>query len=249
MSPTEIALLILGVVIVLAIAAYVIQGIENQRRAKRLLLMQLKDNVRRAEHLLDNIPPELYIPELQKLLTAYLKRRWATILELDNSSANQERAAETQAKTEQVVEPTPHPAGSMTLYKERDKARRARAILREQGQFVKELAAKKELAPNVAKHILTQVKVGYARASYDLEIMEAIDLETASGPVVAIHQFRNSFRNLEKLNKHQSLDRQLYEIRTHMAEMEAKIKFEEEKAEAEKKAAREEEEKNRRRHR
>lgn len=97
MTPTQIGLLVLGGLAVFIVAAMVMQGIENQRRQKRLRVLALKDQIRRADHLFHALPAELRSANMDKLLLNYLMQHWREIGTLD-------RAAGASAQVEMLSE-------------------------------------------------------------------------------------------------------------------------------------------------
>ncbi|MDP1069442.1 hypothetical protein, partial [Klebsiella pneumoniae] len=75
MSPTETGLIIVAVVVVMAMIAFSIQTVENQRRERRMRLLMLKDQIRRADHLLHTLPEHYITREIRDVLVRYLQNR------------------------------------------------------------------------------------------------------------------------------------------------------------------------------
>lgn len=208
MTPTQIGLLILSGLAVFIIAALVMQGIENQRRQKRLRLLALKDQIRRADHLFHALPNELRSASMDKLLISYLIQNWREIASLDRSAGAQqqiamlnERAAQANAK--------PIGASGLTLFPDRDQARGARAIMREFAQFLTDLTKTGRYSVQQIQPIMNQAKIAYARARLDLELMDAKLLDQNRGPAVALHQYRSCIKTIEKLANYVPMEHQL----------------------------------------
>lgn len=230
MSPTYIALIILFGVALMAGIAFVIQDIENKKRERNLRLISLKTGIRRASHLLESYPPLLMSTDIHTLLCKYLGARWSAIIELDPSENNQQQQAKFQSEAAALPDAVSHPAGSMTAFNNQTDAVRAMGIIKEFAQFIAEIKSKGEINGDLADKLTKSAKQTYARIEVDIDLMNAIEIEEVRGPDVVIHHYRNCFSKLQKLNHNQTLDRQLYEIRTHLSQLAESIdKAEEEK--------------------
>lgn len=219
MSPTQTGILILVGVALLAAVAFIAQSIENRKRAISLYLMQMKTSCRRAEHLLKNFPPIFLTPDIRNLLLKYLEQKYGQIIELEPESKCIPMLEEVKSQMDTPHEPTPHPEGSITLFKDSDSQLIARAILREFLKFIHEIKNSGELNASNAKFYLNEASRCHARLEYDLELMKARELELTRGANVAIYYYRNIFKGIQKLNGDQTLDRQLYELRTYMSRL------------------------------
>lgn len=208
MTPTQIGLLILGGLGVFIVAALVMQGIENQRRQKRLRLLALKDQIRRADHLFHALPTELRSAPMDKLLINYLTQHWREIATLDNSAGAK---AQLDRLGQLASQPTQGPATAtgLTLFPDRDQARTARAIMREFAQFLTDLTKTGRYSVQQIQPIMNQAKIAYARARLDLELMDAQLLDKNRGPAVALHQYRSCLKTIEKLGNYVRMENQL----------------------------------------
>ncbi|MFC6669196.1 hypothetical protein [Marinobacterium aestuariivivens] len=220
MSPTETGLLILAGVLALAIAAYVAQMVENQRQARRLRLMALKESIRRAAYLLDSLPVQFQTAEIRQVLGATLNHFWDELLKLERKAEYLQQKEALQQQLAQSPEPVPYSADSLTLMPDKDSARRARAILRELAQFIKQQHEKGQLSVQTASLTLRQVKSGYHRVSCDLSIMDARDIESGRGPQVAVHQYRSCLSKLRALRGQPHIERQQQNLQAHLAQVE-----------------------------
>ncbi|MBA4501498.1 hypothetical protein [Marinobacterium marinum] len=223
MSPTQTGLIIVAVVVVMAMVAFVIQTIENQRRERRMRLLLLKDQVRRASHLLHTLPEHYITREIRDVLVRYLQQRWKSILLLENSPDNRKQPAELEALAGQALPVVEHPEGSMTLHTDRQHAERTAALLRELYQFLTELQAGGMLSGLHASEVIYQVKEAYTRTRLDVELMDAIEVENGRGVAAALPRFRTVCAKLQGLNQTQQLDRQLYEVGTHIDHLQAQV--------------------------
>lgn len=239
MTPTETGLVIVAVIVLMAMIAFTIQTIENQRRERRMRLLLLKDQVRRADHLLRTLPDHYITQEIRDLLVRYLQKRWKLILELANTVENREKVKDMESFAAQPLPFVEHPAGSMTLHTDRNHAERTVALLRELFQFLSELKAANMLTGVQASEVLYQVKEAYTRTRIDVELMDAIEIEAASGPAVALPRYRTACAKLQQLNQTQQLDRQLYELGVHMDRLQVEVNTEKEAREEEERLRRE----------
>eukprot|EP00764_Aduncisulcus_paluster_P009538 gnl/Carplike_NY0171/3171_a4262_287.p1 GENE.gnl/Carplike_NY0171/3171_a4262_287~~gnl/Carplike_NY0171/3171_a4262_287.p1 ORF type:complete len:247 (-),score=-5.02 gnl/Carplike_NY0171/3171_a4262_287:97-837(-) len=223
MSPTYIAVIILCGVALMSCIAFIIQDIENKKRERNLRLISLKSGIRRATHLLDAFPPILLTTEIRALLCKYLEARWNAVVELDPSDSNKQQRSALQAQAAILPEPIPHPVGSMSIFNSHTEAARAMGIIKELAQFIIDIKNKGDLNSDSADNLTKAAKRIYARVEVDLDLLNALETEKSRGPEVVIHHYRSCFSKLQNLNNHQTLDRQLYEIRTHVTQLAEKI--------------------------
>lgn len=222
MGPTEIGLLILGGVSLMAIFAFVAQNIENTRRERQLRIMALKDSVRRAHHLLTSYPPVFMTLEIKKLLGTYLEQKWDAIYALDNSEESQKQIARAQAIKTEVIEPVPHTPGSLTVFPDPMSAQRARSAIEEFSRFLADAERKHEIHSKIRKGYQKQLQIAQTRAKFDADIFEALQIEAIASSEAALPKMRNAFNNLENISKQhnlQNMDRQIYELRTYVDNM------------------------------
>ncbi|WP_286237452.1 hypothetical protein [Neptuniibacter halophilus] len=223
MSPTYIALIILLGVAVMAGIGFAVQDIENKKRERNLRLIGLKTAIRRASHLFESFPPILMTSDIRALLVKYLEVRWDAVVELDGSESNRSQQAAFKAAASSIQDAVSHPSGSMTVFPTSIEASRALGVIKEFAQFIAELKNKGEIKGDVADKLTKEARRLYARVEVDIDLMSAIETEQQRGPEVVIHHYRSCFSKLQNLNHNQSLDRQLYEIRTHLTQLAEEI--------------------------
>ena len=139
MSPLKIALFILLGVGLMAVLGVVIQDHENKKRERKLKLMRLHNAIRRASHLLENLPQLLITNDLRAMLKAYLVSRWDAVLEMEPNQNNRDQKSAILQHLQSLPEAVPHPEGQMTLFQNREEAGRALAIVKELGQFIADI--------------------------------------------------------------------------------------------------------------
>lgn len=222
MTPTQIAILILAGVILLATAAYIAQQIENQRQARRLRLMALKDGIRRVTYLLESIPGPFQTPEIRQVLGTVLKQRWGQLQQLERKAEHQAECDTQQQRLAEPVVSLSFEPDALTLVPDRETGRRIRAQLRDLAQYLKQLHDNGELSAQAASLVMRQVKSGFHRVSCDLSILDARDLESSRGPQVAVHQYRSCLSKLRAI-KGQPTERQLRNLQTYLARVEQRL--------------------------
>ena len=220
MSPTQIGILILVGIAILLITAYIAQTLEMQRRARRMRLLALKDQIRRAEHLLSSLPAFYVTPAIRAALIQYMRWRWQQVMELDRSpSCAQELERLKQLASEQF-EPGQYPPGALTYTQDRDSARHTRALLRELARFLADLQKADLFTRPALLDMVRQIKQGYTRLTIELEIMDAQQTEAISGPQVALHAYRNALSRLLRFEEAHQIDAQTQALAHKVAQCE-----------------------------
>ncbi|NVK00989.1 MAG: hypothetical protein HWE12_05550 [Oceanospirillaceae bacterium] len=226
MTPIQTGLLILAGLGLFIIAALVMQGIENQKRQKRLRVLAIKDQIRRADHLFHALPAPLRTAAMDKLLINYLLQHWREIASLDSAAGAKAQIEALNLRTQQLSD-GPVAAAGLTLFPDREQARSARAIMREFAQFLTDLTKSGRYSVGQIQPIMNQAKIAYARARLDLELMDAKLIEQNRGPTVALHQYRSCIRTIEKLKNYVQMDAQL--AHTENLLQQAELRTEEER--------------------
>jgi len=226
MTPIQTGLLILAGLGLFIIAALVMQGIENQKRQKRLRVLAVKDQIRRADHLFHALPAPLRTAAMDKLLINYLLQHWREIASLDSAAGAKAQIEALNLRTQQLSD-GPAAAAGLTLFPDREQARSARAIMREFAQFLTDLTKSGRYSVGQIQPIMNQAKIAYARARLDLELMDAKLIEQNRGPTVALHQYRSCIRTIEKLKNYVQMDAQL--AHTENLLQQAELRTEEER--------------------
>ena len=235
MTPTQIGLLILAVVGVIIVGSLVMQGIENQRRERRLRILTLKDQIRRADHLLNSIPMELRSQAADRLLLKYLIDHWRELGHLDPTAQSENQIARL---TEMAKQPPTKPmaANGLTLFPNKQQASNAKAVMRELAQFMADLQKLGRFQPQQLQPIINQVKIGYNRANLDVQLFQAQETEQSRGPSVAIHQYRSCSQALDKLARFAPVAPQKQTIENLIMNCEVILEQEREQKEAERAA-------------
>ncbi|WP_027854220.1 hypothetical protein [Marinobacterium litorale] len=212
MTPTETGMLILGGVAVLAITAYIVQSIESQRRARRMRLLALKDQIRRADHLLASLPSFYVTPDMRNLLIRYMEKRWRLVMELDANPVHGRELERLNGIAAQPFDPGQYPQGSLTHSDTRDNARRNRALIRELAQFITDLQKQNQVNKNTAQEMIRHLKQSYTRLTIELELMDAQQTEEVAGPQVALHSYKSALTRLQGFNNAYQIDAQIFAL-------------------------------------
>lgn len=212
MSPTQIGMLILGGIGVMAVTAYVIQSVEAQRRERRMKLLAIKDQIRRADHLLSSLPSFYVTPDIRAVLIKYMELRWQNAIELDSNPAYRQEIAKLEQLASEPFEPGLYPTGSLTYCSDRDTARRSRALLRELAQFLTDLQKQQLFSQQTLNGMIRHIKQSYSRLTIELELMDAQMTEEISGPQVALHTYRSALTRLQGFNNAYQIDVQIFAL-------------------------------------
>lgn len=212
MSPTQIGILILGGIVVLAVTAYIVQTIETQRRERRMKLLALRDQIRRADHLLSSLPAFYISPDIRTVLIKYMDRRWHQMLELERNPAYQQEIQKLAQRASEPFEPGQYPSGSLTHSPDRNTARSTRALLRELAQFLIDLQKQNLFSKGALQQMVRHIKQSYTRLTIELEIMDAQQTEQVAGPQVALHTYRSALTRLQSFNDAYQIDVQIFAL-------------------------------------
>ena len=216
MTPIQIALLIGFGVGALVVLASFIQQVEDKKKAKKMRIMHLRTSIRRCSHLLDNIPSHFMTTELHQVLSRYLEFQCKASLELEENNTIKKQLDDIQASKKKNYEPEPHPEGSVTLFATPHLALRAKAIVKELAQFLKSIKGHGEVSSTVCDRLIEDTKVSYQRADIDYELHEILAAEPHQNVKMTVSMLRNIFGRLGKINVDHVVDRQLYEVRSHL---------------------------------
>lgn len=212
MNPTETGILILGGIVVMAITAFIVQSIENERRERHMRLLRLRDQIRRANHLYHNVP-RFYVPqEVYQALLHYMENRWKEIIELEPSANNRAKLEEIAELRAAPFETEAYPEGALTYAPDRETARRLRALLRELAQFFQDAQTSRLFSNTLIQRMVSDIKQGYTRLTIELELMDAKDTEELAGLHVALHQYRSSMLKLQQFNDVHQIDPQIFAL-------------------------------------
>lgn len=160
--------------------------------------------------------------------------RWDAVVELEPSETNKTQQSTFQARAASIPEAMNHPAGSMSVFTNSVEANRALGVVKEFAGFVSEIASKGDIRAEQAEHLTKEAKRIYMRIEIDIDLIKALETEETQAAEVVIHYYRSCFKKLQNLNINQALDRQLYEIRTHLTQLAEQIdQHQEEKLQAE----------------
>ena len=240
MGPTETGLFILGSIVVMAMAAFLVQSIETARRQRHMRIIHLKDHFRRADHLFKGLPKSFVTPEIMRMLLKYMEQQISKLIEIEQKPEYQQELDRITELTNSPFEPEPYPTGQLTHYQDRNSTRRARAMLRELAQFIKDLQKTHQGNSAILSQMLTDIKQGYTRLTVELEIMDAQETEALAGEHVSLHQYRTAMIRLQQFNNTHKIDPQIFALSQkvercqHAAE---KIRMEQEAIRKEEQAA------------
>lgn len=220
MSPTQISILILGGILLLAATAYITQLLETQRRERKMRLLNLKDQIRRADHLLGALPNFHVSAEIRMVLIKYMRHRWQQIMTLERNPGHEKELARLQQLAEQPFDPGHYPAGSLTSMLDRDTTRRTRALLRELAQFLGGLQNQNLFSKNELILMIQQIKESYTRLTVELEILDTQETEKVAGPQAALHGYRNALTRLQRFGNARQIDTQINALALKLAQCE-----------------------------
>lgn len=242
MGPTEIGLLIVAGVTLMAAIAYIAQSVEDARRERQLKLMNLRYEIRRANHLLTSFPQLFLTTDIQQLLIRYLQHKWEMMVELEEKPENQAQLDKVKAMHKASIDTFLHPEGSLTAFPDMGAAAQAQGLLLEFLKFLLDAEKKGDISKTIRESFEKRARQAHSRIACELEIFEALAIEGMNGGTAALPKLRNCFFKLDNINRDHSMDRQLYELRTYVDNLAAEKAAEEKQREEERRINRLEEE-------
>lgn len=217
MTSAETGMLIVAVIGALAGTAFVIQGLENQRQQKKAVTQAIRSEIRTVQELLDGLKGPFMTETLYRFLHQYMLLQWKRLLELDRSPQAQNSLQACQQAMASPPATYDYPAGSLTLCSDRAAALKATSAIKLLAKWLNGLLKQSpQTNRKVIHEQLNYAKICYEKLKIEGMLFDAIECEQTRGSSVALHQYRSCLNALEKLDYRQQLDRQLYELRTHM---------------------------------
>ncbi|WP_168927488.1 hypothetical protein [Nitrincola alkalilacustris] len=228
MGLAETAIFILVGIAVMAGVAIAVQTAETNRQERRLRVLAIRDQIRRAEHLLENLPGHVQYPDLRLLLITYLEKCWRRILQYESNTENKRQLEALTNVSSNPPENSLISSGGITLYNDRNSAAKAKALVREMAQMLTDLERNGYLQPETTRFHMQRMKDAHTQLTCDLELMDAQETLKNAGSKVAVHQFRSILLKLQRLNARLQVDSQVFAINHLIEQMERKIAAEEE---------------------
>lgn len=218
MSSTTTGAIIIGVIFVLAAAAYFVHTREAQRQQKRLLTAQIRNDIRYVEQTREAIPTIFINESLHRFLLQFMMTSLHRLAALEQTSAAQERLQHYQQLLEQPFIPTEIPMGSLTCCQTEAEAQRANATIKELARWLNQLNQQAGFQ-GILNELIHHCKHCFDQIEIDSYIFKAQALERSKGSRVALPQYHNCLNELEKTDHYLLYDRQSYELRTHIAQL------------------------------
>jgi hypothetical protein len=219
MAQSEAVFVIILGISILAIAAYIIQKVDNQRQLQRNLKHAINQNIAQVDHLLQSIPSALMTEPLYNYLTYELRNLCLQKNQIDKDPKSAQYLEWANQLVSNGFEKSTSSSSLTLLENEADLSPSTLAII----ELAKWLNQQSSHNPELTNELLHYSKACLDILSIDKMIFEAIRCETEKGPQVAIHQFRNCLFTLENQLSTIQSDLQLYKIRTHIDELEQTI--------------------------
>ncbi|MEH6444150.1 MAG: hypothetical protein V7784_09645 [Oceanospirillaceae bacterium] len=237
MGQTQTVILILSIIFVLGSIAYTIQTIEERKRARKLLIMSLKSQIRNALNIYKGVPENFMSAELHEFMSKFIDNKWKrlhTIL-VTQDSQNSYKNFQEQIKNKVF---NPHLLeSSMSVYQEEGQVYHALAQLKATTRWLAELHKSKQISESAFNELGWQIKDFYDRVSCDIEVLAAINMQKSHGEKAGFHKFNIALKSLNNLNQSESLDSQIFKLHKHMATLKNTIKEQDAVIELARKAA------------
>lgn len=218
MSSTTTGVIIIGVIFVLAAAAYFVHTLETQRQQKRLLAAQIRNDIRYVEQTREAIPPLFINEPLHRFLLQFMMTSLHKLAALEQTPAIQERLQHYQQLLEQPFLPAEFPMGALTCCQTETEAHRANTAIKELARWLNQLNQQARFQGSL-NELIHHCKHCFDQITVDGIIFKAQALELSKGARVALPQYHNCLNELEKMDQYLLNDRQSYELRTHIAQL------------------------------
>ncbi|MCJ8300780.1 MAG: hypothetical protein MJK13_17860 [Pseudomonadales bacterium] len=241
MGQSQTGLLILAIIVVLGSIAYTIQTIEERKRARKLLIMALKSQIRNSLNIYQGLPDVFMTAELHDFISRFIISKMTRLLTIDDSEQTKRALSNFREKANSRDITLQHPEGSMTIYQDEGQVHHALSQLKEITRWLAELSKSNQISEFSFNELGWQTKDFYDRVSCDIEILEAMDTEKVHGQKAGFHKFSIALKSLNNLNQSEALDSQIFAIHRHMEILKnAVLEQEQEAAEALSKATEDE---------
>ncbi|EPJ43543.1 MAG: hypothetical protein OFPI_42390 [Osedax symbiont Rs2] len=242
MGQTQTGLLILAIIVVLGSIAYTIQTIEERKRARKLLIMSLKSQIRNSVNIYQGLPDVFMTAELHEFISRFIISKMSRLLSIDDTEESRRSLSNFREKANNRDISLQHPEGSMSIYQDEGQVHHALGQLKEITRWLGELSKSRQISEFSFNELGWQTKDFYDRVSCDIEILDAIDTQKVHGEKAAFHKFSIAVKSLNNLNQSEALDSQIFAIHRHMEILKNAV-LEQEQEAAEERAKSDEEEK------
>jgi hypothetical protein len=216
MGPSETAVLIATILVVLGSAAYIVNHIEQQRIQKRQLINALKQEVRQAKHLVGHFPESLMTAELNRFLWQFIHLQLKKLCSVAPTEQNQTGLQMAEAQLQNTFQQHGFREGHLTVINNRSEAISSASIIRELAQWLKSKSHRQTTSSQTIRDLLNYCRYCYEQVAIDAMIFDAIDSESVRGSQVAYHQYKSCLIALSKLDRGILVDAQIHALKAHM---------------------------------
>jgi hypothetical protein len=216
MGPSETAVLIVSILVVLGSAAYIVNHIEQQRIQKRQLINALKQEIRQAKHLVGQFPESLMTAELNRFLWQFIHLQWKKLCTVSPTEQHQQGLKMAEAQMQNAFQPHGFRDGHLTVITDRNEAASSASTIRELAQWLKSKSHRQTTSSETIRDLLGYCRYCYEQVAIDAMIFDAIDSEGIRGTQVAYHQYKSCLIALSKLDRGILVDAQIHALKAHM---------------------------------
>jgi hypothetical protein len=224
MGQTQTVILILSIIFILGSIAYTIQTIEERKRARKLLVMSLKSQIRNALNIYKGIPENFMTTELHDFISKFINAKWKRLHGIVVTKDSQTSYNNFQEQIKNKATNLQHSESSMSIYQEEGQVYHALAQLKATTRWLSEIFKSKQISESAFNELGWQIKDFYDRVSCDVQILEAIETQRLHGEKAGFHKFNIALKSLNNLNQSESLDGQIFILHKHMATLRNTIK-------------------------
>ena len=219
MGQTQTAFLILGIIVVLGFIAYTIQLIEERKRARKLLIMSLKSQIRNALNIYKGIPDTFMTNELHNFISRFILAKWKRLHDIYVTEDSERSLISFKEKIKDKKIFIQSSTATMSIYQSEGQVHHALAQLRVAKNWLAELNRSRNINESDFNQLGWQLKDSFDRVACDVQILHAKQTENDSGDKAGFFKFKIALKALKNLNQSESLDSQIFEIHKHMEQL------------------------------
>ncbi|WP_207063778.1 hypothetical protein [Motiliproteus sp. SC1-56] len=225
MSPAVIVSLIAAGIVLMVVAAFVAQTLENARQERHRMVLTLQERARTGWEILSDLPTA-YLPEaLRNCLLQYIKSCYEQMQTLEPK----QQSATAQAKLRNVEEAL-HETYTSQLdsanppFNDAVTGQAARSRVKAMVDLFVAAHQEGKLDRQAAQQLINRGKGIFELVNIDLNLINARKNEQSGNPKLALAHFNTCLKRLNKLNANGELEQRTASVQRKVAQLQEEVK-------------------------